>query len=678
MTLINAFIIIPIVAIVVIPFLSVNGKGWFALLSIGVNAVISGFVAYDAIFHQALNIVLSGNAVTGAIPIRIDGLSGWFIITIQIVFVAGVVYGLSYMKPYRRYPKKMTLHAMAIVLLHTTLTSLCVVQNSLVFLIVWEMMALSACIAVVFDHEQIGTIRAGINYMIQSHISIVFLMIGFMWVALKTGSYDFHAIATYTSSHHPLLALILFGLLFIGFGFKAGFVPFHTWLPLAHPAAPAHVSGIMSGVLVKIALYGIIRMVTFIKADYVMMGQMVILVSVASGLYGILNATVQRDFKKLLAYCTIENIGIIGIGIGIGLIGMGTGSAILCYLGFIGALLHTFNHSLFKSLLFYVSGIVYQQTHTRDMDHLGGLMTKLPQTSLLFLLGSLAIGGIPPFSGFVSEYLIYMGLIEGFGGESIVMLCILILTIGGLSLIGGMSVLTFTRTFGVMFLGTPRKKFHHQPQEVSFFMRAPLYFLAIVMIAVMVFPAYFVFVAQQIISDLNTGGLQMSFLNLNPLLSTLSTISLVSLLLIGIALLLWGFRHMMVRGRVVTTSPTWTCAYTVPDCKMQYTGKAFSKPMAKHFTVLLKERKKFKPLNTSELFPVVNRSYVAHYYDFFESRLIDPIHKRMVFLANYFKFIQNGRVQWYVLYGIIFIVLIVCIGLFQSLQELMKGVVGSG
>lgn len=678
MTLINAFIIISIVAIVVIPFLSVNGKGWFALLAIGMNAVISGFVAYEAIFHQALDIVLSGNAVTGPIPIRIDGLSGWFIITIQIVFVAGVVFGLSYMKVYRRQSKRITLHAIAIVLLHTMLTSLCVIQNSMVFLIVWEMMALSACIAVVFDHEHVGTIKAGINYLIQSHISIIFLMIGFMWVALKTGSYDFHAIASYTATLHPVLALLLFVLLFIGFGFKAGFIPFHTWLPLAHPAAPAHVSGIMSGVLVKIALYGIIRMVTFIKADYVMMGQMVILVSVASGLYGILNATVQRDYKRLLAYCTIENIGIIGIGIGIGLIGMGTGSALLCYLGFIGALLHTFNHSLFKSLLFYISGIVYQQTHTRDMDHLGGLMKYLPQSSLLFLLGSLAIGGIPPFSGFVSEYLIYMGLIEGFGGESIVMLCILILTIGGLSLIGGLSVFTFTRTFGVMFLGTPRKKFHHQPQEVSFFMRAPLYFLAIVMIGVMVFPAQIVFVAQQIISDLNPGGLQISFLELNPLLGTLSNISFVSLLFIGIAFLLWGIRKVMARGRVITTSPTWTCAYTAPDSKMQYTGKAFSKPLAKHFIVVLKEHKKFKAFEVSELFPVVSRTYFSSYFDFIESRLIEPINKRLVFLANYFKFIQNGRVQWYVLYGIIFIVLIVCIGLFQSLQELMKGVVGSG
>jgi len=231
----------------------------------------------------------------------------------------------------------------------------------------------------------------------------------------------------------------------------------------------------MSGVIVKLGIYGIFRIITFLRTDFLLLGEIVVTVSVLTGVYGILNAAIHRDFKQMLAYCTIENIGIIGIGIGLGMIGIANGSPVLYYLGFGGALLHVLNHSLFKSLLFYSAGSVYQQTHTRDMDQLGGLIKQMPKTALLFLAGAIAIGGLPPFNGFVSEFILYSGLLEGLKSNDLSQISLLVFTLAGLSIIGGISILTFTKTFGTIFLGNERSPLKHRPEEVSLNMLFPQY-----------------------------------------------------------------------------------------------------------------------------------------------------------------------------------------------------------
>ena len=373
MNLINAFIAVPVLAILIIPFLKVKGKGIVLFAAIVVNALISGSLGLQTLGGQLFGFSFPGSLVTGPVNLRIDALSGWFILIINFIFITGSFYGLFYMKAYQKQKNNLTLHSIVFILLHTALIGLCTIQNSLVFLTAWEIMALSAFIAVIFEHGKMATLRAGMNYLIHSHVSILFLMFGFIWVALKTGSYDFNAVTTYTSQNSGATGLVLFLCFFIGFGIKAGFVPFHTWLPYAHPAAPAHVSGVMSGVMIKIGIFGIFRMITLIKAEYYTIGLVIITFSVISGLYGVMLAIMQHNLKKLLAYHSIENIGIIGMGIGIGCIGLGTGNYLLASLGFAGGLLHTLNHSLFKSLLFFTAGNVYQATHTVHIDHLGGL-----------------------------------------------------------------------------------------------------------------------------------------------------------------------------------------------------------------------------------------------------------------------------------------------------------------
>jgi formate hydrogenlyase subunit 3/multisubunit Na+/H+ antiporter MnhD subunit len=250
-----------------------------------------------------------------------------------------------------------------------------------------------------------GTLKAGINYLIQSHISIILLTIGFIWVSSSTDSYDFDAISAYSAHVIPAVSFLLFGCFFLGFAFKAGFIPFHTWLPYAHPAAPAHVSAIMSGVIIKLGIFGILRMLLLIDRNQLMIGYVILVVSFVTGVYGVMLAIIQHNLKKLLAYHSIENIGIIGMGIGLGSIGLGLDKPVLTFAGFSGALLHTLNHSLFKSLLFYSAGSVHQVTHTMNIEKLGGLIKQMPQTATLFLIASLAITGLPPLNGFVSEFL---------------------------------------------------------------------------------------------------------------------------------------------------------------------------------------------------------------------------------------------------------------------------------
>ncbi len=244
------------------------------------------------------------------------------------------------------------------------------------FILFWEIVALSAFILVIFENYKKETVRAGINYLVQSHISIIFLMIGFIYVAYKTGDYTFNSVILFSQQQPVLASSLLFLCFFVAFAIKAGFVPFHTWLPYAHPAAPAHISGVMSGVIIKIGIYGILRMILLITTDYLTLGFIILIISVISGVYGVMLAIIQHNLKRLLAYHSIENIGIIGIGIGLGCIGLGLDNQWLAMLGFSGALLHTLNHSLFKSLLFFTAGNIYQIIHTLNIEKLGGVIKK--------------------------------------------------------------------------------------------------------------------------------------------------------------------------------------------------------------------------------------------------------------------------------------------------------------
>ncbi|MFT3740014.1 MAG: proton-conducting transporter membrane subunit [Breznakibacter sp.] len=657
MTIVAVVFGVTFLAVVSLPLLPGKHKGLAMVAAILANTAVSGYVAFNALTGHGTEILFDGNMVTGPIALRVDGLSAWFILTIDLVFLMGAFYGIQYLKNYGAQPTSLSLHYIAMVFLHTALLAVCSVQNSFVFLVAWEMMALSAFVTIIFEHHKITSIKAGINYLIQSHVSIVLLMMAFIWVAVKTGSFDFNAVRAFVEREHHMISVVLFLLFFTGFAIKAGFIPFHTWLPHAHPAAPAHISGILSGIVVKTGIYGILRMIMSIKSDYLALGVFILVVSVSGGIFAILNAALHRDIKRMLAYCTIENISIIGIGIGIGLVGIGTGSPMLYYWGFGGALLHLLNHALFKSMLFFSIGSVYQQTHARDMDQLGGLARSMPITTVFFLLGSVAVVGLPPLNGFMSEFIIYNGLIDGLSSSSIGLSIVMVLSFGGLAVIGGLSLLTFTKTFGVAFLGTPRREFAFRPKEVPWKMWWPQAFILTIMMLIAFIPQWFLMPAFKVAQSTIIPTLGFDTPDMDGTSHLLRHIGISGLLFGAIAGGILLVRKHAGNQSLVRQEATWGCGYPSPSSKIQYTGKSFSKTLGKVFGFMAIEIKHFDELDKTEIFPS-RKKYVSHYLDFFEEKIIDPLLQRLLYVTNYFQFIQNGKVQWYLLYGILFIVMV--------------------
>lgn len=654
-----SIIILIITSLSILPVVMVKEawKGIIALLIVLINAGLSSYVAVHVIAGEPYEEILYGGYVFEEIPVRVDALGAWFILLMNFTSLTGVLYGKSYMKHYKNQPVNLSIHFVSYIIIHFSMIGIYCVQNSLAFLCFWEMMAICSFLLVIFEHSKTETINAGINYLVQAHIGIVFLMIGFIWVSSHTGSYDFISIAQYSASVNPAVNFILFMCFFIAFAIKAGFVPFHTWLPHAHPAAPSHISGLMSGVIIKLGIFGILKMLLLIKANYLLLGYVILVISVISGVYGVMLAIVQHNVKKLLAYHSIENIGIIGIGAGIGSIGLGLNNSYLAFAGFAGALLHTLNHSLFKSILFYVAGTVYQATHTMDIEHLGGLIKKMPRTAVLFLIAALAICGLPPFNGFISEFLIYSGLFSGINSGHLPSIIMMIATTFGLVIIGGLAILCFTKAFGIIFLGAERHPHLKPIHEAEFSKLFPKYLIVTLIILIGVVPQLFVGIISKPVA-LFTGEITID----SPGIEFFSNLQMVSIAAWGFILLsivIFGIRRL-IASKTVSASPTWGCGYVAPDARLQYTANSFVRSyrkLAKPFLMMNKNETEMKGI-----FPNPVRS-VTHPYDKMEALFIDLPLKQLRSFMGRFRFLQNGNPQFYILYGVIFIFIAITIPL---------------
>lgn len=649
--LIEILNLLAIVAIVIMQFLSTKKMGIVTLTVISAQVVLAFVVAFMAFSEGLISFSYKGSLATGEIPIRIDYLSAWFIAIISFTFLTGAWYGFQYMKAYRGQHSNLVLHAMAFVLVYTALIDICIVQNVIVFLVVWEIMALSSFVIIIFEHSKKETLKAGINFFIQSHVAILFLTVAFIWVKIKTGSFDFAEISILTAKY-PAMGIGLFLFFFIGFGIKAGFVPFHTWLPLAHPVAPAHISGIMSGVIIKIGIFGILRMIVLINTNYMAIGYFILIISAITGVYGVSLAIIQHNLKRLLAYHSIENIGIIGIGIGLGCLGIGMNNQLLLMAGFGGALLHSLNHSLFKSLLFYSAGNVYQATHTLNIESLGGLIKKIPQSTFLFLIGALAICGLPPFNGFVSEFLIYSGLFKGLLANHFMFTLAMLFSILALVLIGGLAIICFTKAFGIVFLGNARSKISSDKVIEKPLQVGSLYLIALAIIVIGVLPVLFASPLSNTAQLFNKSVEPIISDGLTQNLGTLTIIGLYALGFLALTALVFYVRRIIIRNRLVLPDTTWGCGYVGDGSKTQYTASSFIRIFRKLAEPIFLIKKE-KSVATGIYPTVINQR--THPYDRLELALIDkPIYFFRKVL-NRFVFLQNGNIQSYILYGFIFI-----------------------
>ena len=411
----------------------------------------------------------------GEFHVAMDGLSALFLVPIFLVSMLGSVYGLGYWKQSEHLTNGRKLR-LFYGLLPAGMALLVIARNSILFMVGWEVMALSAFFLVTTE-DHVKEIRAaGWLYLVSTKFATVSLFALFILLRTVKGSFTLAPLDDVSVTHDMATAIFVFTV--IGFGLKAGLMPFHVWLPSSHANAPSHVSAIMSGVIIKMGIYGIVRVTSLIPHPPVEWGGILLGLGAISGVLGIAFAVGQRDLKRLLAYSSIENIGIIVMGIGLALVGRSQGRAEWIILGLSGALLHVWNHSLFKGLLFLSAGSIIHGVETREIDQLGGLAKRMPRTALCFIIGALAVCGLPGLNGFVSEFLIYLGLFDTLGINGGPAYAEAAMTAPVLALIGALAVACFVKVFGAVFLGTARSEHSRHAHESGLSMIGPMSVLA--------------------------------------------------------------------------------------------------------------------------------------------------------------------------------------------------------
>ncbi|GLI34650.1 proton-conducting transporter transmembrane domain-containing protein [Desulforhabdus amnigena] len=575
--------------------------------------------------------------------LEIDALSAFFLIPIFVLGALAAVYGRRYMTSYGNH-KSLGAFWFFYNLLIAGMVLVVVARNGILFLMVWEIMSLSSFFLVTFENEKESVRRAGWTYLTATHLGTAFLFILFLMLGHQAGTeiLDFDR---FTGTDISSIANIAFVLALVGFGTKAGLVPFHVWLPEAHPAAPSHVSAVMSGAMIKTGIYGLLRIMTLLGPPAPWWGWLLLGIGLISGILGVLFALAQHDMKRLLAYHSVENIGIITLGLGLGVLGISTDLPVLAVLGFGGGLLHVINHAFFKGLLFLGAGSVMHATGTGELDHLGGLIKKMPWTSATFLVGSVAISGLPPLNGFVSEFLIYMGAFGSVQAPSMALTGFVVIV--GLALIGGLALACFAKAFGIVFLGEPRSAHTAHAHESSWGMSLPMGALA-ALCALIAFCAPLImkilYPAVTVVTGYRSLNVQS---HISVAMLPLKWIAAGSVLLIlAVSLVAW-LKQSLLANRTVEEADTWDCGYIHPTARMQYTASSFAAPLIKMFQGILRPGRVFdKP---DGLFPHY-ATLKTEPTDIFRNAIYRPLFLGVERLALKLRWLQEGHVQLYILY----------------------------
>jgi hydrogenase-4 component B len=579
----------------------------------------------------------------GSFFVQMDALSAYFLLCILGLSIVAALYGGEYILAYSS--RKNTGSSWFFFnLLVAGMVMVVLAHNAILFLLAWELMSLASFFLVTFEDEKESVREAGWTYLVATHLGTAFLLVLFLVLGRQAGSLNFDRFLAASGSTSSI-AGAAFLLALIGFGTKAGFMPFHIWLPEAHPAAPSHVSALMSGVMIKTGIYGLLRTLTFLGHPESWWGWILIGIGLASGLGGVIFALAQHDLKRLLAYHSVENIGIIALGLGIGVLGLALNQPALAVLGLAGGLLHVLNHALFKGLLFLGAGAVIRATGTREIDHLGGLIRRMPWTAGMFLTGSVAICGLPPLNGFVSEFVIYVAAFACIGVPGLSVWGAA--TIAGLAMIGGLAVACFTKAFGIVFLGEPRNDHAARGHEVGWAMGAPMAVLALGCVTVGFLAPQAVAAMKPVIVSLTglaAGDVAGSLSRAIDPLRLVVPASGIFFLIVG---LLIRLRRRLLAGRKVSLSGTWDCGYVRPTARMQYTASSFAQPITNMFGFLLRTRRQLKA--PDGFFPE-HAALHTETDDFFRQNLFRPAFRSIEWVLLRLHWLQQGSVQVYILY----------------------------
>ncbi|MBU9888386.1 MAG: hydrogenase 4 subunit B [Candidatus Omnitrophica bacterium] len=630
-------------------------------------AVLAG--ASGVVF--ALGVLLTGRPwvlelqellpVVGALRLAAEPFSALFLLIISLLSLAASLFAIGYT---REYQSKKSIALLGF-FYHTFILSMILVvavRNVFYFLLFWELMSLASYFLVIFEHEKPGARSAGTLYLVMTHVGTAFITAAFLLLVVHAGSFFFEDFGPAAGTLPPGLKDVIFIAALIGFGTKAGVIPLHIWLPQAHPQAPSHVSALMSGVMIKMAVYGLLRFLFgFLGGTPGWWGPAVLAVAILSTLLGILYALMEHDIKRLLAFSSIENIGIILLGVGMALVFSSAGQPLYVAFALIAALYHGVNHAVFKGLLFLGAGSVFSRTHTRNMESLGGLIKAMPWTAACFLVGAAAISALPPLNGFVSEWLTFIALLSGTEGAGIGVRFFAPVLASFLGLAGALAATCFVKAFGVTFLGLSRSPQAAHAEEAGAAMKWGMGILASVCFGLALGAPYIFEILGKV-----TGSLSGTDVPAEALIRTVFLISpsgttgfspvLIAALLSGFLLAVVILVRLLCGKPGIRVGPSWDCGMPGLEPRMQYTATGYSKPLRRIFSFLYQPTRRVEledegheVLRTAQRF----ESKITHPVD---EWLYRPLAAFVSELSLKAKRIQTGHIQLYLSY--IFITLI--------------------
>jgi len=593
-------------------------------------------------------------------------LSAFFIFTISLIAFFCSVFGIGYIK---HFYKKYNIGVLGFFynLLIGSMILVVTASNGIFFLIAWEIMSISSYFLVVYDRNDKNNIKAGFLYLIMTYIGASFIIFAFLLIYKYTNSFDFAVIKSNMALIPYSVKNIIFIFGIIGFGTKAGIIPFHIWLPAAHPAAPSHVSALMSGVMIKTGIYMLIRItLDILQPIPVWWGMIIIIIGSVSTLFGVLYALTEHDIKKLLAYHSIENIGIILLGLGSAMVFYSLNMASLALLSLTASFFHILNHAVFKSLLFLSAGSAINEVHTKNIEEYGGLIKYMPETAMFFLIGSMAISALPPFNGFFSEWLTFQSLFQGIAQLHSYSQMVFLLAAGSLAFAGGLTLACFVKAFGVIFLARPRSEEVTRAKESNLYMRVGMGALALLSILFGLLSANITIFLEKIgkgfsifsntFSSVSVSSHQV--LKINNSFSSVSSPVIFIAIIITISLVVWIIKYFVNKNQKITISKTWDCG-TALSPRMEITATGFARSIILIFKGILKPsiqhdieyhdaESRYLPKSRVVTLGVGN---IYNYYFY------QPINKIINGLSLRVKNIQGGNINIYISY--IFIALII-------------------
>jgi hydrogenase-4 component B len=639
-----------------------NERG--AIRIAGLCAIAGGILG----LCSALPVLLGGEVLTwsatgpfsfASFSVRMDSLAAFMVMVISLLVTLCALYSLSYMEEY--LGKGAASMGFFMNLFIASMVGLMVMDNGFWFIILFEMMSLASWFLVIADQSE-ESIKAGLLYFFIAHAGSVLIMVAFFLMWRESGSLEFESFRHLNLN--PVMASVVFILAFLGFGAKAGMLPLHSWLPKAHPAAPSHASALMSGVMVKVGIFGIIKVgIDLLGASQSWWGILVLAFGAVSSVLGVLYALAEHDIKRLLAWHTVENIGIILMGVGVGMVGIASHHPVLAVIGLLGALFHLLNHALFKGLLFLGAGAVIFRVHTRDMEKMGGLAKLMPLTGAAFLIGCMSISALPPLNGFVSEWFTYQSLFTMSHDGDFAMRLAGPVAIVMLAITGALAAMCFVKVYGISFCGGARSEQAEHAREVPWPMTAAMIVMALLCVALGVGASVVAPVLAQVAASLTHGAevtvasnmvLQPGSSGQAMLSPAVSFLLLIALPVLPLAVW-WALRGE--RGAFRRRGEPWACGYAWEEA-MSASAGSFTQPLRVMFAPLYRMRKQLDPsarLNRSLTKVTEGAAAVEPFWD---DRIIWPLVRLVQRMGAGIQRMQSGDFRLYCLYVVVALVVL--------------------